>query len=318
MQRRWTAALARNPFPARWITSRRWWTPTRARWLCGWWSTSRATCSKSKCMCACACRPARRAADCWSRCRRFCAMMKICPSVFSSRQMAVWRGDTSPWAAARAINTTSPKACRRPTRSWWTEPCFFSSCRINERRAPSCLFRTAYGVDDESHRGFLAAPAVSGRLDGAAAHRRRVFLAAAPARGCLSGPGSAHGRGHHAVARPRRRRNRAPDHGARRTRDERHSALEHHPLHLAVRPVRRDPHFSGRHRQLLRAPAGLQSLPGTHIAGQRVPDTVAHVRALRADLPLRPAEPGPLADGTQDLRGLGGRTAVQVRARCGG
>jgi len=31
---------------------------------------------------------------------------------------------------------------------------FFSSCRINERRAVPHPFRTAYGVDDESHRCF--------------------------------------------------------------------------------------------------------------------------------------------------------------------
>ena len=45
------------------------------------------------------------------------------------------------------------------------------------------------------------------------------------------------------MAGPRRRGSRAADHGARRTRDERHSALDHHPLDLALRPVRRHPHF---------------------------------------------------------------------------
>src|SRR6266702_286841 len=113
--------------------------------------------------------------------------------------MAAWRGDTSPWAVARGMHTTSPKACRGATRSWWTELCFFSSCKINERRAAPSPFRIAYGVDDESHRGFVAAAAVSRRLDDAAAHRRWILLAAAPARGCLSGPGPAQGRGHHAV-----------------------------------------------------------------------------------------------------------------------
>src|ERR1700688_2167433 len=107
----------------------------------------------------------------------------------------------SPWAAAPATHTRSPKACRGATRSWWTELCFFSSCRINERRTAPGPFRTAYGVDDESHRGFLAEAAVSRRLDDAAAHRRRILLAAPPACGCLSGPGPAHGAGHHAVAR---------------------------------------------------------------------------------------------------------------------
>ena len=48
------------------------------------------------------------------------------------------------------------------------------------------------------------------------------------------------------------------------------------------------------------------------------PFGVAAVLAFGPDLSLRAAKPRPLADGTQDLRGLDRRTPIQIRSRRGG
>ena len=90
------------------------------------------------------------------------------------------------------------------------------------------------------------------------------------------------------------------------------------PLDLALRIVRRHPHFRNRHRQLLRPPAGLQSAGRPQSAERRDALGGAAVRAFGSDLSLRAAEPRPLADGAQDLRGLDRRTAIQIRSRRGG
>ena len=162
------------------------------------------------------------------------------------------------------------------------------------------------------------APAVSHRPDDAGAHRRRVSLAGPPAGGRLSRSVAAHGRDHHPMARPRRRGSGAADHRAGREGDERHSADDHDPLDLAVRLVRRHPHLSKRHGQLFRPPASLQPHGRSQPAERRDPLGVAAVLALGPDLPLCAAKPRPLADGTQDLRGLDRRAAVQIRSRRGG
>ena len=87
------------------------------------------------------------------------------------------------------------------------------------------------------------------------------------------------------------------------------------PLGLALRAVRRRHHLRPGHRPQFRAAAGVQP-PGRPRpaergrAGRRAADL-----AVGPDLPLHAAEPRPLADRAQDLRGLDGRAAVPVGAR---
>ncbi len=176
----------------------------------------------------------------------------------------------------------------------------------------------ANGFDHEPDRGLFAAAALPRRPHDARADRRGIVVAESPAGGCLSRSFAAHGRDHHPMARTRRRGSGAADHRAGRTRDERHSADDDDALDLALRIVRRHPHLSGRHGQLLRAPAGFQPAAGPQSAERRDPFGVAAVLAFGADLSLRAAKPGPVADGTQDLRGLDRRAPIQIRSRRGG
>ena len=138
-----------------------------------------------------------------------------------------------------------------------------------------------------------------------------------PPRRRLSRPVAAAGRDRDAVGGTRGGGSGAAHHRTDGNGDERHPEPERHPLHLAVRPLRRSPHLRARHGQLLRAPAGVRA------AGRRLAAVRCHAQRraallpFRPDLPLRPGESRSLADGAENAGGLGHRAAVQIGSRRG-
>ena len=119
------------------------------------------------------------------------------------------------------------------------------------------------------------------------------------------------------MARTHRRGSGAADHGAGRAGHDRHSENRQHPLDFAVRAVGGDAHLRQRHRQQLRAPGSVQ--PARRSRSSRRGETVgvAAVVAIGTDLSLRAAKLRSLADGAEDVRGLGGRAAIPCRGRRG-
>src|SRR5665213_887035 len=113
--------------------------------------------------------------------------------------------------------------------------CSFSSCRVNERSAATTGCGAAHRLDHEPDRGLLAAPGAAGDRDDVAAGRRRLTLAATTAGGRLPRSLPAHGRDHHATARPPLRGGRTAAHGPDRTGDERRAARGVAPVHLPLR-----------------------------------------------------------------------------------
>ena len=115
------------------------------------------------------------------------------------------------------------------------------------------------------------------------------------------------------MAGPCRRGSGAADHRARRARDERHSADDHHPLDLALRLVRRHPHLSRTAPTTISRASRCSTACGDlSLPSGVTPVGVAAVLAVGPDLPLRAAKPRPLADGAQDLRGLDRRAAISA------
>ena len=176
-------------------------------------------------------------------------------------------------------------------------------------------FHAAFGLDHEPHRGLLAAATLSGPAHDLDAGRHRDLLAAAafrwtPTRICRrpwsrssrNGPGRAAEEVERLITVPvEREMNGIP----------RMTTIRSISLYGLSDVILT---FPERHRQLFRAPAGVQPFLGAHAAERREPVPVADVGALGPHLPVCAAKPGPLADGTQDLRGLDGRAAVQIRA----
>ncbi len=143
-------------------------------------------------------------------------------------------------------------------------------------------------------------------------------VARTPAGGRVSRSFAADRRDHHAMARPRRRGSGTTDHRARRSRDERHSEDDHATLHLALRLVGRHPHLSRWHGQQFRPAGSFQPAVQPQSADRRDAFGVAAVFAFGSDLPLRAAKFRPLADGTQDVRGLDHRARLQIARGRGG
>src|ERR1035438_9441755 len=203
---------------------------------------------------------------------------------------------------------TFPTVCK-PAISWGlTLASLFNSCKTNERATASNRIRAANGFDDEPGRRFFVAAAIPRPPPDARADRRRVTVAGAVAGGCLSRSFTAARRNHHAMARPRRRGSGTAHHRARRSRNERHPKDDHATLHLALWLVRCPPHLSQWHGQQFRAPGSFQPAVQPQSAERRYAFGVAAVVTFRSDLSLCAAKLRPVADGTQNVRGLDHRT----------
>ena len=126
-----------------------------------------------------------------------------------------------------------------------------------------------------------------------AAHRR------------LSRPFAAARGTHHAMARPRLRRGRAPGHHPARNRTERHSAARFAALHLALRAVLHRHELRVRRGPILRPRAGLRAHAQRADARRHHAQPFAHVQPERPHLPLRGAESRPFSAGLEDHRRLG-------------
>ena len=212
--------------------------------------------------------------------------------------------------------TKSPKVCTPAIRSSSTAGCSFSSCKASERSAESADAAVARGVRHESHRGVVAAAAAARAARDVRADRRGMAFAATPAGRCVSGSVAADRRSHHAMAGTFDRGSRTADHRAARDRHERHAEDDDGAFDFAVRFVRRRAHLRKRNRQLFRASASAEPLRRCHLAERRDAVAVAAVVAVGSDLSLRAAKCRPLADGTEDVRRLGRRAAIQIRAGC--
>src|SRR5450432_4095687 len=199
----------------------------------------------------------------WYRYRPFCATTKTCLLYTPSRPTAVSRGSMSRWDIVSASSTNSPAARILTIKSSWTAASLFSSCKVNERRVSPRRAAVANGLAHEPDRCLFVAPAVSHHTHDMRFDRRGIMVIAAPADGCVSRSVAADGRGHHPMAWACRRGGRTPDHGARGTWNERHSANGGKTLNIPLRTVGCHPHVSKRNRQLLRAPTGVQPAGGT-------------------------------------------------------
>ena len=112
------------------------------------------------------------------------------------------------------------------------------------------------------------------------------------------------------MARPRGRGGRAAHHDPDRARDERHPEARGAPVDLALRPVVGGDELRVRRRPVLRAGAGVRAGAERRGARRRQPGRLAALQPERPDLPVRAAEPRPLAAGAEDDRGLGGRAPL--------
>src|SRR5450631_1988710 len=138
----------------------------------------------------------------------------------------------------------SPRVSTPATKLWSMAGSSFSSCRINERRVAAKRIAAANGLDHESDRGLVIAPALSRGAHGAGADRRRVVGLRAPADGCVSRSLAAHGRDHHPMAGTCRRGGGTADHRARRTRNERGAANDGEAFDFALWFISSHPHIS--------------------------------------------------------------------------
>src|ERR1035441_6837908 len=179
-------------------------------------------------------------------------------------------------------------ALRRGTRLSSRAACSFNSFKTSEPCRTAITGRVAaFGLGDQSYRRFVAATAVPNYPgDIPFARPRHLVPRRAASRG-LSGPVAGDGRDHHAMARPRRRGSRALDHGADRSRDERHPQDDHPSLHLALRTVGHAAELSGRHGQLLRTPAGVRAHRGPELACRRDAVGGTALFSVGLDLSLR-------------------------------
>ena len=107
------------------------------------------------------------------------------------------------------------------------------------------------------------------------------------------------------MAGPRRRGSGAAGHHSDRNRNERHSAAGFAALDFALRPLFGADELRVRRRPLLRARAGLRAGGQCDAAQRAAAFDFAAVQPQRLDLPLRSAEPRPLAAGSENIRGLG-------------
>ena len=144
-----------------------------------------------------------------------------------------------------------------------------------------------------------------------------LVVAAAPADGCLSRSFAADGGDRHAVAGAFRRGSGAPDHGAGRARHERRAEASstNARSRCTACPTSRSPSATAPTTISRASRCSTASAIGP--AGRRGAVGLAAVLALGPDLSLRAAEHRPLADGTEDLRGLGHRAAVPLGPRRG-
>ena len=173
-------------------------------------------------------------------------------------------------------------------------------------------------LNDPSHRTSRASSALSGADADRLHYRRRHHFLPAHAGGCLSRSFASASRTHHAMARPRGRRSRAPGHASARAGDERRAPHGGHALHLALRALRRHPDVRRRHRRLFRAADRFRAHAQTPASGRRDAGHGAAVQPQRPGLPLRAGKPRPHSAGTEDHRRLGGGAGLPFGARRGG
>ncbi len=142
-------------------------------------------------------------------------------------------------------------------------------------------------------------------------HRRLVVNVQA-ARRRLPGHFPAARRDRHPVAGPRSGGGRTSYHGADRDRDERLGEPRGDEVGLAVRPLERSSDVWGRHRQLLRPPAGIREAPRPFAPAGCDPGSFTALLAVWTGLSLCRRESGSVSDGREDHPGLGPREAIQV------
>ena len=121
-----------------------------------------------------------------------------------------------------------------------------------------------------------------------------------------------------AVAGPRRRGSRAPDHHPARDRDERHPEAGCAALDFALRALVGDDELRLRHRSVLRPGAGLPAHARRGSTRRGHAGDVPALQSERPDLSLRAAEPGPLGPGSEDPPGVGARAEVPLDPGRGG
>ena len=244
--------------------------------------------------------------------RRRKPALRLCPA--ERRQLRpAWQSRS---AIARASNMTFPPASKPATRSSPMAASSFSSCRTNERSSPPRAAAIAF--DHEPDRGlfpgatFSGGPADAVLLVGAGTRSLdRLPVDAYPDLSppmveiITQWPGHAAEEVERLITVPvERGMNGIPqDDGD--------------PLRIAVRIVGCGSHFRGRHRQLFRAPGSLQPDGRSGPARRRDAVGVAPHLALGPDLSLCAGKSRPFGDGTEDHRGLDGRTGIPRRAGCG-
>src|ERR1019366_8172627 len=145
--------------------------------------------------------------------RRFCAMTITSRLSTSPAERTSLAGVTWNWAQARMARRRFSRAFRSE-RELWATAAFSFSLPIHSNTEKAALH-------DSSSRSVCAATADVGPVAGCHCFSWRRDCFPPYAGGCVSGSVSADGGDHHAVARTRIRRDRAPGHRSHRSGDER-------------------------------------------------------------------------------------------------
>src|ERR1017187_3054162 len=165
--------------------------------------------------------------------RRFCAMTITSLSSMWPAEQTNLAGVTWNWAQAKMARHRFSRVFRQERELWATAVSFFSlPIRSNTEKAAS---------HDSSSRSVRAATADAGSVAGCHCFSWRRDCFPPYAVGCLSRSVAADGADHHAVARTRIRRDRAPGYRPHRSGDERCSEDVGDAFDFLVRAFSRHP-----------------------------------------------------------------------------